>query len=255
MTGPATGGAARDGRMPSPLRGLLRPRLRRVDLLVALLLAALGFAGAVQVRSNQVEGVLASARPEDLVRILDDLSGRSARLRQEVTDLTAARDRLASAGGDAAALEQAQRRTQVLGVLAGTVAASGHGITLTVQDPSGGVRADVLLDALEELRDAGAEAVQLSGAGGAVVRVVAGTALVDGAPGVLVDGVPLAPPYTFTVLGDPGTLSSALGIPGGVVATVARVGGTAVVARSDALFVGALRPLSVPRYARPVPGG
>lgn len=240
---------------PPPLRALLRPRLRRVDLLVAVLLGALGFAAAVQVRSTRAEGVLASARQQDLVQILDDLSGRSARLRQEVTDLTAAGERLSSAGGDAAALQEAQRRTQLLGVLAGTVAASGPGITLTVEDRDGGVRAEVLLDALEELRDAGAEAMQLAGGSGDVVRVVASTSLVDDTGGVRVDGVLLSPPYTFTALGDKGTLASALGIPGGVVATVARVGGVARVQQSDALVVGALRPLSPPRYARPAPGG
>lgn len=235
-------------------RWLVRPRLRRVDLLVALLLAALGFAAAVQVRSTQVDGVLATARPEDLVQILDDLSGRSARLRQEVTDLTAARERLTSADGDAAALAEAQRRTQLLGVLAGVTPASGPGVTLRVDDPDGTVRAEVLLDALEELRDAGAEAVQLAGTG-AVVRVVAGTSFVDAAGGVAVDGTLLRPPYTFTVIGEAGTLASSLAIPGGVVDTVARVGGTAVVTREDRLEVAALRPLATPRYARPAPAG
>ena len=241
----------------SPLRALLRPRLRRVDVLVAVLVAALGFGAAVQVRSTKVTGVLASARQEDLVQILDDLSGRSARLRREVVDLTAARDRLSSAQGDEAALAEAQRRTQLLGVLAGTLAASGPGIELTVEDRDRSVRAEVLLDALEELRDAGAEAVQLggAGAGATAVRDVAATALVDDPGGVRVDGVLLAPPYVFTVLGDKGTLASALGIPGGVVATVARVGGTARIRQSDELVVAALRPLTAPRYARPAPGG
>lgn len=236
-------------------RRLLRPRLRRVDLLVAVLLAALGFAAAVQVRSTQVDGVLASARPEELVQILDDLSGRSARLQQDVAELRAARERLTSAGGDAAALEEARRRTQVLGVLAGTVAATGPGITLTVEDPQGAVPAEVLLDTLEELRAAGAEAVQLSSPGAQPVRVVASTSFADEPGGVRVDGTLLTPPYTYTVLGDRGTLSSAAGIPGGVVDTVARRGGSARVTESDELLVGALRALSAPRYARPAPGG
>jgi small basic protein len=54
------------------------PRLRRVDVLVALLLAVLGFAAAVQVRTTQTEGPLAYARQEDLVTILDDLSNRTS---------------------------------------------------------------------------------------------------------------------------------------------------------------------------------
>lgn len=242
----------------TPLLRLLRPRLRRVDLLVALLLGVLGFAAAVQVRSTQVDGVLASARTQDLVVILDELDARDARLRREVADLSAARDRLTGTGGDEAALAEARRRTQLLGVLAGTLPASGPGVVLTVEDPNRSVRAAVLLDALEELRAAGAEAVQFEGAsdgGPTAVRVVAGTDLQDAADGaVQVDGTLLRPPYRYTVIGDAGTLASSLGIPGGVLATVARVGGSARVEQSAALVVGALRPLETPRYARAVPG-
>ena len=51
---------------PPPIgwRRLLAPRLRRVDLAVAALLAVLGFAAVVQVRATQEEGPLAAARQE-----------------------------------------------------------------------------------------------------------------------------------------------------------------------------------------------
>ena len=61
-------------------------------------------------------------------------------------------------------------------------------------------------------------------------------------------------PWRFVVVGDSGTLESALRIPGGVVETVERVGGTARVEASEQVRVGALRPLDRPRYARPAPG-
>ena len=241
---------------------VLRPRLRRVDVAVAVLLGLLGFAAAVQVRSTQEgSGLLANARQEDLVAILDDLAGRSSRLRQEVATLTATRERLTSGTGrDAAALAEARRRVQVLGVLAGTVAAAGPGVEVTITDPQLKVGPEVLLDALEELRDAGAEAVQIDGsvdpassAPTAGVRVVAQTAFVDatGRGGVEVDRTLLRPPYRFRVIGDPATLASALGIPGGVLDTVEQRGGRAVVSRSDNVVVAALRPLARPRYARP----
>jgi len=247
---------------PSLLRRVLRFRLRRVDIAVAVLLGILGFAAAVQVRSTRAdEGVLASARQEDLVAILDDLSSRSQRLRQEISTLTATKERLTSGTGrDAAALAEARRRSQVLGILAGTVQAHGPGIQLTIEDPEGKVTADVLLDALEELRDAGAEAVQLEGPVGedgsgasSAVRVVAATSLVDAADpgGVEVDGTLLRAPYRFTVIGDPATLAAAMAIPGGVSDNVGTAGGRAVVTRSESLAVTALRPLDRPRYARP----
>jgi uncharacterized protein YlxW (UPF0749 family) len=244
-------------RAPARILGLLlRPRLRRVDLAVAALIGLLGFAVAIQVRSTQEDGLLASARQEDLVRILDDLSNRSDRLRSEVGELQAARQRLTTGTDrDRAALEEARRRSQVLGVLAGTVPAVGPGVVLTLTDPTGEVGADDLLDALEELRDAGAEAVQVEGAqDSGPVRVVASTAFLEGDGGVEVDGTLLRQPYVLTVVGDPATLAAALAIPGGVTDSVEQQGGSVGVARRDLVSVGALRPLRTPRYARPAPG-
>ena len=110
-------------------------------------------------------------------------------------------------------------------MLAGTVVATGPGLLLTITDPEERIGPEVLLDALEELRAAGAEAVQLEGpvdlsvdpaeaSVGEAVRVVASTALVEGPEGgVEVDGTVLYAPYRFVVVGDPGTLASARGHP------------------------------------------
>lgn len=237
------------------LTGMLRPRTRRVDLLVAGLLLVLGFALAVQVRSTQKDSLLTSARQEDLVQILDELSNRSDRLRQEVTTLTDTKVRLSSGtGASEAALAEARRRTQLLGVIAGTVAATGPGVLVRITDPEVKVSASVLLDALEELRNAGAEAVQLEGTGPGgqitAVRVVAQTALSDSSTGIVVDGTALVAPYRFVVVGDPSTLAGAMAIPGGVEDAVRRQGGSTQVTRVNQVRVGALRALTAPRYAR-----
>lgn len=263
MTGSARG-TRTPGKAARAVRRALRPRTRPVDLAVALLVGVLGFAAVVQVRSAQDDGLLASAREEDLVRILDDLGNRSQRLRDEVATLTDAQERLTGGTGRSeAAVAEARRRTQLLGILAGTVTATGPGVLLTIDDGPGAdqrITAEVLLDALEELRDAGAEAVQLEGPatpagpgasqGASAVRVVASTSFLDAAGGVEVDGVLLRAPYRYTVIGDSSTLASALVIPGGVVDTVERLG-SATVDQRDKLLVGALRPLDVPQYARP----
>jgi uncharacterized protein YlxW (UPF0749 family) len=84
--------------------------------------------------------------------------------------------------------------------------------------------------------------------------VVASTAWSRGEEGgVVVDGVALFAPYRFVVVGDAGTLASAVGIPGGVVDNVEQRGGSALVERQDEVRVGALRVLEPPRYARPAP--
>ncbi|HEY0559669.1 MAG TPA: DUF881 domain-containing protein [Frankiaceae bacterium] len=218
------------GPRPEPrgqLWSLLRSRGSRGEALVAVLLLLLGFAVAVTVRNEQQTSGLAVARPEDLVQLLDDLDLRNERLRQEAATLSEAQARLSSGTTDEALIET-RARTQELGVLAGTLGATGPGVTVTITDTRSQVGADVLVGAIEELRDAGAEAIDLSG-----IRVVASTYVVDRQGGVTVDGMPLAAPYRFTAIGDPPTLAAALRIPGGVQQTVSAVQGAAITITSS----------------------
>ncbi|SEG95958.1 Uncharacterized conserved protein YlxW, UPF0749 family [Actinacidiphila yanglinensis] len=223
------------------------PRLTRAQLIVALLLFVLGLGLAIQVRTtSDGNSTLRGARQEDLVRILTELDNRSQRLQDEKRGLENQRSQLETSSDQAAeALKQTQEKARELGVLAGTVAAQGPGITLTVKDPHGGVEADSLLDTVQELRAAGAEAIQVNN-----VRVVGDTYFTDGANRVLVDGHRLAQPYVFKVIGNPPDLEPALNIPGGVVQTLEKEQATADVVRSQKIVVDALRPSEQPDYAR-----
>jgi uncharacterized protein YlxW (UPF0749 family) len=214
-------------------------------------MAALGFALAVQVHSTRASASrFPAARQEELVRILDDLTARRERLNLDNEELQRSLDRLAT-GTDEGALDVARQRVESLGVLAGTVPAQGPGVLVTIRDPRHTVTAAVLLDAVEELRDAGAEAMQLAG-----VRVVASTSFVDADGGVRVGGQKVSAPYVIRAIGDAATLAEAMAIPGGVVDTVAtRAGASAHVERSDRVVVDRLRPISTPRYARPADDG
>jgi uncharacterized protein YlxW (UPF0749 family) len=233
------------------LRRALVSRPTRGQAAIAVLCGLLGFGLVTQVHATSASGGLGSARTDDLLGILSDLNSRADRLRGEIADLQRSEDRLASGSGrDRAAVQAARQRLATLQVLTGTVAARGPGIVLTVTDPRGQVPAAVLLDAVEELRDAGAEALQLSG-----VRIVASTAIVDDPHGGIdVAGKRVQAPYRLAAIGGPQTLAQALAIPGGVLDTVdGRAGAHAIVTRSPHLTVTALQPLRTPRYARPAP--
>ena len=91
---------------------------RKWLLPIAVLAGLLGFAVVAQVRATD-EDPLASARQTDLVRILGDLDTQAERLRQEISELTAAQAELVSGAPEAEALAQAQRRTEVLSLLNG----------------------------------------------------------------------------------------------------------------------------------------
>jgi uncharacterized protein YlxW (UPF0749 family) len=223
------------------------PRASRAQLIVALLLFGLGFGLAVQVASNSGgDSALRGARQADLVRILDELDDRTQRLEDEKRGLEKQRDELESSSDQA---EEARRQTiekeRQLGVLAGTVAAQGPGITMTIRDTKGTVEANMLLDAVQELRAAGAEAIQVND-----VRVVARTFLADSGSGVSVDGNKINAPYRFKVIGKPQDLEPALNIPGGVVQTLENKQATVTVERSNKIVVDALRVAKRPDYAR-----
>ncbi|WP_030678298.1 DUF881 domain-containing protein [Streptomyces sp. NRRL B-1347] len=256
---PVTPGKAGEGAPgaagPAPLtgrqrlvQGLWPPRLTRAQLIVALLLFVLGLGLAIQVRStNDSSDALRGARQEDLVRILDELDDRTQRLEDEKRRLEEQRTGLENSSDQAEeARKQTAERERQLGILAGTVAAQGPGITLTIDDKKGTVEAHMLLDAIQELRAAGAEAIQVND-----VRVVASTHLSDAAGGgVRVDGQKVAEPYRFKVIGKPQDLEPALNIPGGVVQTLEKEQATVVVARTEKIVVDALRPAKRPDYAR-----
>ena len=228
------------------LRAVARPKATKANAFAALLALVLGFAIATQVVQTQEQG-LESLRQSDLVGILDNITQSQARLDAEARSLQTTRDQLVN-GSSAAALEAARARLDSLGVLAGTLPASGPGITLTIGDPQHKVTAPVLLDALEELRDAGAEAVQIG-----PVRVVASTSFTDAGTGIDIDGTRVEAPYTITAIGDAPTMAAAMDIPGGIVETVRGLGAEPRVTQSDNLRIDALQTLRAPRYARPVP--
>ncbi|MEU9711549.1 DUF881 domain-containing protein [Streptomyces sp. NPDC059164] len=226
--------------------GLWPPRLSRAQLIVAVLLFGLGLGLAIQVRSTSDDSALRGARQEDLVRILDEVDDRTQRLEDEKQRLDDQRTELENSSDQAEeARKQTLEKERQLGILAGTVAAQGPGITLTITDPARAVAPDMLLDALQELRAAGAEAIQVNG-----VRVVANTYFSGEAGNVQVDGKKIEAPYEFTVIGKPQDLEPALNIPGGVVQTLEKEQATVLVERSDDIVVDALRPAQQPDYAR-----
>ncbi|MER6309476.1 DUF881 domain-containing protein [Streptomyces sp. NPDC001657] len=222
------------------------PRLTRAQLIVALLLFILGLGLAIQVRSTSDSSALRGARQEDLVRILDELDNRSQRLTDEQRRLEGQKTELANSSDQAEeARKQTVEKEQQLGVLAGTVAAQGPGINLTIDDPTHSVEADKLLDTIQELRAAGAEAIQVND-----VRVVANTSLSDVRGGVEIDGRRVTQPYRFKVIGKPEDLEPALNIPGGVVQTLEKEQAKVSVTREEKIIVDALRAAKRPDYAR-----
>jgi uncharacterized protein YlxW (UPF0749 family) len=191
-------------------RAFARPT--RVQVVVAVLLALVGFAGVTQVRTNQVDDTYAGLREQDLIDLLNGLAGSTQRAQSEIQRLEDTRDDLRSdTSARQAALELARQQAQVLSILAGTVPVTGPGVTITIKEVSGQVQVGPFIDMVQALRTAGAEAMQLNHE----VRVVAQTSFEDGTGGLLVDGRLLEAPFSVDVIGPPDALVAALRFPDG----------------------------------------
>lgn len=156
-------------------------------------------------------------------------------------------------------------------VLNGLIEVSGPGIELLIDGP---LSALDLQDLVNELRNAGAEAISLNGhrlVVSSVVTVETKGALADTARPAdtersastgrsVVDGHSVARPYLFQAIGDPQTLESALLRPGGLLVLQRRNYPNLVVTttRHPRLVLGIHRPQNVQRnpsgfqYAQPM---
>ncbi len=220
------------------LKRSLTPQRNGTQVMITVLFVVLGFTLTAAISGSSNDAVLANARQSDLVGLLDDLAQREARLDAENTRLEAARETLLG-GDEYAALNEAKRRADALGVLAGTETSVGSGIKITI---AGNLTATTLLDAMQELRDAGATAIQISDRG-LSVRVVGSTWFADSASGVTVSGTALQVPITISVIGDPTVLRPAIEIPGGLVDTVGSGGGEVSIEESENVDISAIVPL------------
>lgn len=195
---------------------------------IAVVALAVGFLVAVQAAGpGDRLSRLSAERPEDLTRILADLNEEADELARELAEL---RVRLAryqgSARSDELAIRDARKALADLQVLAGTVAVEGPGVVVRVEDQGGRVGWDALLDLVQELRDAGAEALAVNGR-----RVGASTWFGPADRGAVIDGTRIEPPYELEAIGPPEVIAQALDIPGGPVSVLSALPGVSIVAR------------------------
>jgi len=127
----------------------------------------------------------------------------------------------------------------------GVTPVSGQGILITVAGPISG---DGVEDLLNELRNAGAEAIAVDD-----VRIVPGV-VVAGAPGELsIENQPIGDAFEIRAIGSPQILTGTLTRTGGVIAQVtATYEGTRLsVTPIDSMLLPATDRTAAPTYAQP----
>ena len=231
-------------------RGRLRSAMAhpsRRQLVVAVLLAVLGFAFVVQVRDNAANDTYAGLRESDLIQVLDGLTGTAERARREVDRLELRRAELLDESTNrAAALDEAEQRVRTLNIIAGLVPVTGPGLRVTITESTSRVAVGSLLDTVQELRTAGAEAMEFNDS----IRLGADSHFEDAVGGIELDGRLLEPPYVLEVIGDPHLLQTALAFSSGPIETLQTEDGATVdVKELESVDITSVRESSRPEYA------
>lgn len=228
-------------------------RLLAGRAVVVLVTALVGFLLASQLRGTApAERRLETESEGDLARILADLSAEADALRDEIGTLRLQLAELERSNrDDNAANRAASEQLVALQVLAATVPVTGPGVNVEVTDPGGAVGYEHLIDVVQELRDAGAEAIAVNGR-----RVGATSAFAEQEGRVFLDGTQIGPPYRIGAIGPAETLEGGLQIPGGALDTLTSLKGVkAAVTRTAKVDLPAMAEAPSFDVARPVGSG
>jgi uncharacterized protein YlxW (UPF0749 family) len=180
---------------------------------IAIVAGLLGILAVGQFRGQAGAPALAGLSATDLTQLIANLTAGNDELRAEITDLGDQASHLATAHdrGETTVDELTGDLARIR-AWAGLSPVSGQGIAITVRGQIGG---DGVEDLLNELRNAGAEAISVDG-----VRIVTGV-VVAGAPGALsVENNAIGDAFEIRALGSPQKLPGSLYLPGGVVAQI-----------------------------------
>jgi uncharacterized protein YlxW (UPF0749 family) len=229
------------------VRALTHPS--RQQVVVAVLLAVVGFAGMTQVQAQSDNDAYVGYREQDLIDLLNSLSTTTQRAQAEITRLEQAKaDLQSSSEARQAALTEARKQADTYDILAGTVPVTGPGIRVTIEETDGAVSIDSLLDMVQELRGAGAESMQLNGQ----VRIVGSTSFEDGVGGIYVDDQLLEPPYVLDAIGEPTTLHGAMVFREGPIEQLENDGATVTVDELPSLDIKSVTTPEETQFLQPV---
>lgn len=183
-------------------------------LAMSMVLLLLGFLVVAQLNSRAADEGLATLSVQELTELVANVTTRNNQLREEIRSLERQRESLATAveRGDTSAVQVRTDLRRVLG-WSGALGVSGAGVQVDVE---GRLPGDAVEQLLNELRNAGAEAIAIG-----AIRVVPGVIVSGPADSLVVSGLPLANPIRILAIGQPESLAGSLARAGGPIAQLA----------------------------------
>jgi len=220
---------------------------RRSQLSIAAVAFVLGLLVVVQLRSQAGDPGLAQLSSQDLTILVANLNDRNDQLRREgaVLDRELATLVQNRSRGDVS-VDEITADLHRVRAYAGLDPVAGPGVTISITGPIDGAGVEELIN---ELRNAGAEAIAVGG-----VRVVTGVVVSGAAGEARVDGTSLGRDgFELEAIGAPDKLTGSLTRSGGVIAQLGATQPDVVVTVTpvDRLELAATTRTLVPAHGRP----
>ncbi len=186
-------------------------RARREHLAIGLVLAVLGVLVVGQLRGQSGSDALAELSAQELTVLVANLNDQNERLRDEVATIERQKESLTTTKGRGdSALDQLRADLGRIRGWSGVTGLVGPGISVAVRGPIGG---DGVEDLLNEIRNAGAEAIVIGS-----VRLVPGIVVTGEAGAVTLGDTPLGVAFEIRAIGSPQILTGTLTRSGGIIA-------------------------------------
>lgn len=186
-------------------------RRRRTQLILATFCFVLGLLVVAQYRSQKaIRTRLEGISSADQATIISNLVAANAQLREEIESLEVQVRAYDTVNGGAP-LERLVDELNRIKIINGLMEVSGPGVEVRID---GAISALDLQDMVNELRNAGAEAIEINEQRVVVFSVIAS----DGEGGLTVNGVPIEQPFVLQAIGEPQTMQTALLRTGGLIA-------------------------------------
>jgi len=216
------------------------------QLSLALIAVIIGIALVAQFRSQARPAELSSLPVAELSTRIQTLSEANRQLRAALADQSSLLADYQAAGAQgSSALDVSREELRRIQAFSGESAVQGQGIIVNV---TGSLDAIAVNDLVNELRNAGAEALALDD-----VRITAKSVVTQGATALEMDGTTIGRTFTVRAIGDPDGLIAALKRPGGIVTQLEQfVSATITVSPTSDLHLPATTLNLVPEFAESV---
>jgi uncharacterized protein YlxW (UPF0749 family) len=186
-------------------------RKPRNQLTLTAIAILLGLLLVIQFRAQQAGTGLEIQSSQDLTLLIANLTTRNDQLRGEVADIQGQLDSISAANARGeTSVGQLRADLERVRIWSGEDPAAGPGVRVLL---FGGVPADAISELVNELRNAGAEAIAVGGA-----RVVASTVAAGPVGALSIADTALGPRIEVLAIGNPAALTGGLTRAGGLVA-------------------------------------